>query len=124
MIGVDVVEIARIERLLERFGERALERFLSPPERVLATTPSTTAGFWALKEAVAKALGCGIGSEFGFYDVRIQKSQKGAPKILLARRIIKRYDLIGSEVSITHDGGLAIAVALLHTSNQPTIEGF
>ena len=61
--GIDVISIPRIEKFIEKFGDRALEKYLSSDEIKLVKTPKTAAGFWAVKEAVSKALGCGIGKE-------------------------------------------------------------
>jgi len=124
MIGIDIVEIKRIEKMIERFGSKALERFLSKEEQDLVKSASTAAGFWALKEAVAKALGCGIGAEFSFFDLRIKKSAKNAPYILLSHSVIERFGIKSAEVSITHDGGFAIAVVVLETEKKEKIKGF
>ncbi|HHH72547.1 MAG TPA: holo-[acyl-carrier-protein] synthase, partial [Sulfuricurvum sp.] len=74
MIGIDLVKIERIAGLIERRGDKALQRFLSDDEIALVKTPRTAAGFWAAKEACAKALGCGIGAECGFHDIVLSKS--------------------------------------------------
>ena len=124
MIGIDIVDIDRIGKMIERFGQKALERFLCQQERQLVTSYATAAGFWAVKEATAKALGCGIGSELGFHDVRIQKSEKNAPFILLSHKVIKQFEIESAEVSITHDGGFAIAVVVIETKEKRRIEGF
>ncbi|MDH5465300.1 MAG: 4'-phosphopantetheinyl transferase superfamily protein, partial [Thiovulaceae bacterium] len=47
MIGIDLVAISRIEKMMERFGNKALERFLSSDEIALVQKPSRAAGFWA-----------------------------------------------------------------------------
>lgn len=113
MIGIDLVKIERIDGLIARHGERALKRFLSEDEIALVKTPSTAAGFWAAKEACAKALGCGIGSECGFHDIIIEKSPKGAPLLSLAPSVRERFAVTDASLSITHDGGFAIAVVAL-----------
>ena len=51
MIGIDIVSINRIEKMIEKFGDKALRRFLSQEEMLLVKRPSTAAGFWAAKEA-------------------------------------------------------------------------
>ena len=124
MIGIDIVKIDRIEKMINRFGQKALERFLSPDELALVSSNATAAGFWAVKEAASKALGCGIGSEFGFHDIRIQKSEKNAPFILLSHSIIEEFQVESAEVSITHDGGFAVAVVMIKTKEIKKIEGF
>jgi holo-[acyl-carrier protein] synthase len=113
MIGIDLVKTERIIGLIERRGDRALARFLSPDEIALVKRPHTAAGFWAAKEACAKALGCGIGGECGFHDIRISKSEKGAPLLALSSAVRERFGITGTSLSITHDGDYAIAVVAL-----------
>jgi len=105
-----------MNRLIERFGERALQKFLSPDEILLVKNYKTASGFWAVKEATSKALGVGIGKECSFHDITITKSIKGAPQIKLAKRIMKDYSILDTSVSITHDGEYAIAVVAIQTA--------
>ena len=124
MIGIDIVKVERMEKMIERFGAKALKRFLDDTERSLAASASTAAGFWAVKEAASKALGCGIGAAFGFHDIRIQKDENNAPFILLSKKIIERFEIESADVSITHDGGFAIAVVVLNTKRKKMIKSF
>ena len=111
-IGIDIVSIPRIERFIQRHGNRGLERFLSQEEISLAKKVSTVAGFWAAKEALSKALGFGIGKELSFHDIHISKLPSGAPKIdLTQRQSTQNIDSIS--LSITHDGGFAIAAVIV-----------
>ena len=80
MIGIDIVAISRISRLKERRGEDFLKYFLNDDEINIAKTDATIAGFFAAKEAISKALGCGISAEFSFFDAQIYKDEKNAPK--------------------------------------------
>ncbi len=113
MIGIDLVKIERIAGLIERRGDKALQRFLSDDEIALVKTPRTAAGFWAAKEACAKALGCGIGAECGFHDIVLSKSPKGAPILSLRDSVRRRFGISDTSLSITHDGDYAIAVVAL-----------
>lgn len=82
-IGTDIVEIARIRQVLDRQGQRFVERILSPSELVQYQSKSQAAAFFAkrfaAKEAVAKALGTGIGHGVSFQDMVISNDEKGAP---------------------------------------------
>ena len=118
MIGIDVIKTSRMKHLMERFGEKAFERFLSNDEIKLVKNHTTAAGFWAAKEAFSKALGTGIGSECSFHDIKIYKDAKGAPKIALSRRIIQKFNILNSALSITHDGEYAIAVVTIEKSSS------
>ncbi|PKN15009.1 MAG: holo-ACP synthase [Deltaproteobacteria bacterium HGW-Deltaproteobacteria-24] len=113
MIGIDIVSIQRIEKLMEKFPQKALERFLKEEEIQLVKSPQTAAGFWAAKEATSKALGCGIGKTCGFHDIIISKTKKNAPKIKLAKKLKKKFNIKKISVSITHDGGFAVAAVIL-----------
>jgi len=118
MIGVDIIKIERMEHLLDRFKNKALERFLSNEEIQLIKNPKTAAGFWAVKEAFSKAVGTGIGKECSFFDIKIYKDTKGAPKLALSRNIIQRFHITNAALSITHDGEYAIAVVTLKCSSS------
>jgi len=112
MIGIDIVVISRIEKLIERFGNKALKRFLNKDEIKLAKSSSTAAGFWAAKEAASKAIGTGIGAVCSFHDITITKSDKNAPLLRYRKKIRKRFNIKKTSLSITHDGGFAIAVVV------------
>jgi len=112
-IGTDIVAISRIEKALNRHKESFKERFLNPTEIALAKNNASIAGFWAAKEAISKAFGCGIGKELGFHDITISKNQKGAPYFDLSPQTKERFPFQKSSLSISHDGGFAIAVVVI-----------
>jgi len=113
MIGIDLIKLDRMKRFIERFGDRGLKMFLGEDECLLVKNYRNAAGFWAAKEACAKALGCGIGSECGFHDIIISKTSKGAPCLSLTPLVRDRFAITDTSVSITHDGDYAIAVVAL-----------
>jgi holo-[acyl-carrier protein] synthase len=113
VIGVDIVVIDRIEKMIEKFGDKALMRFLTPREITLIKSPTTAAGFWAAKEAASKAIGTGIGKDCNFFDIKITKTKKNAPMIKYSKKVRKKFKIKDSSVSITHDGGFAIAVVVV-----------
>ncbi len=122
MIGIDIVALERFEHFLRRYEERALRRYLNDDEIALVTSDETAAGFFAAKEAIAKALGTGIGKECGFHDIRLHKDERGAPFFTLPEALVTRYAITESALSIAHDGGFAIAVASLlcsHVTKHP-----
>ncbi|HIP20009.1 MAG TPA: holo-ACP synthase [Sulfurimonas sp.] len=121
MIGIDLIKTSRMERLMERFGEKGLLKFLSAEELFLIKSHKTAAGFWAIKEAFSKALGTGIGKDCSFHDIRIYKTGKGAPKLSLSKKIIDEFKIVDVSISITHDGEYAVgvvAVEVLSSSNK------
>lgn len=118
MIGIDIVKIERISQIESKFGQRFLSKFMLKNEIKLAKNKSTIAGIWAAKEATSKALGCGIGSEFGFLDVEIYKDFRGSPKLQFTQKIINKFSILSSSLSISHDGGFAIAVVVIKFNHK------
>ncbi len=115
MIGIDMIKTSRMQKLMEKFGEKALLRFLCKEEIKLVKNHKTASGFWAVKEACSKALGTGIGAECGFNDIIIYKTEYGAPHIKLSEKIINNFKIKDTSVSITHDGEYAIAVVVIES---------
>lgn len=122
MIGIDLVKTSRIDRSIERFGQKFLQKFLSSSEIALISSYKTASGFWAAKEACAKALGVGIGSECSFYDIKIYKTEKGAPKICLSQKVMENFEINDISLSITHDGEYAIAVVAIESTATNKIQ--
>ena len=116
MIGIDLIKTSRMNRFMERFGDKALQKFLSTDEILLVKNYRNAAGFWAVKEACSKALGVGIGRECSFHDIFISKTPKGAPVVTFSESIIEQFNISDTSVSITHDGEYAIAVVALEKS--------
>ena len=105
-----------MKRLIERFGDKALQKFLTQDEILLVKDYKTAAGFWATKEAFSKAIGTGISAECNFHDINIYKTNKGAPKIKLSQKVLDNFNITDTSLSITHDGEYAIAVVAIETN--------
>ena len=113
-IGTDITVVSRIENSLKKFENKFLDRFLTKEEQEkLSNRIESIAGYWAAKEAVAKALGCGICADLGFHDIIIYKDEKGAPHFRLSEKAKKIHKMKSSSLSIAHDGGFAIAIAIV-----------
>ena len=112
MIGIDITSVERIKKMYEKFGVKAYEKFLNQKEIELIKKPETAAGFWAAKEAASKAIGTGIGQYCAFHDIKIKKDKNGAPKIKYKKEVREKFNIKKSHLSITHDGGYAIAVVV------------
>ena len=112
-IGTDIVQIERIRSMVDKYGVKFQQRFLGESEIETSRKVESLAGLWAAKEAIAKAFGCGIGSELAFHDIVIAKDKKGAPYFVLTPEAQKRHPVKTSSLSISHDGGFAIAVAVI-----------
>jgi holo-[acyl-carrier protein] synthase len=113
-IGIDIVSINRIEKMINRFGDKGLKKFLSPKEiKISKNKVSSIAGFWATKEAFSKALGTGIGKQLSFHHININKLPSGKPYIELTPYLKENFKIKNSDISITHDGGFAISAVIV-----------
>lgn len=115
MIGIDLVSIRRIESLIKKYDIVFLKKILNDDEISLVRNDKNfnihrISGFFATKEALSKALGCGIGKDLRFRDICIYKDDKGKPKIKLDSAVIKRFNIKNIDLSISHDKDYAIAV--------------
>lgn len=109
-IGVDVVALARFERLIQR-TPALVERLFCPDERALA--PRSLAARFAAKEAVAKALGAP--GDLRWHDCEVVTSPSGAPSIRATGTVAARAAALGVSrwhLSLTHDGDSAIAMVV------------
>jgi holo-[acyl-carrier protein] synthase len=109
-IGVDVVDVARFERSLQR-TPRLAERLFTKQERDLPT-PSLAARF-AAKEAIAKALGAPGGLRW--HDAEITQRDDGRPELSVQGTVDATASALGVHrwhISLSHDGGLAIAMVV------------
>lgn len=113
-IGTDITTITRIETLILKYGDNFKKKFLTSEEIDRTSKIESIAGLWAAKEAISKALGCGIGKDLFFHDIIIHKTKKGAPYFTLSDQAQIRHKILDSSLSISHDGGFAIAVVILN----------
>ena len=119
-IGTDVVSIERIAGVLERHGERFVNRVLAPEERPRFQRTQAKAGHlakrWAAKEAFAKAIGTGIHAPFNWHSISVSRDARGAPGIVpdaaMARYLLQR-GVRTAHVSLSDDAGVAVAFVVL-----------
>ncbi len=113
--GVDLVEIERLEQVDPRIRERFLQRVFTSRELAeCGCSSASLAGRFAVKEAVAKALGCGIGA-IGWQSVEVQRGPQGEPLLLLhdkAETLAASLGLAQWSVSISHSRTHAIAMVV------------
>jgi len=121
-IGVDLVEIARMEGMLQRQGGRLLDKLLMPAERREVSKRNDRARAlamcWAAKEACVKALGTGF-SGVGFRDVGVLRADNGRPQLVFSVAQRKRLTALGvgaAHVSLSDDAGMACAYVILERS--------
>ena len=113
--GVDVIQIDRVRRALDRHGQRFLRRVYTPEEAAFCRgRVHELAARFSAKEATMKALGTGARG-VGWREIEVLPNRRGKPLIYLYGRARRRADAIGLrsiDVTLTHDGGIAIAVVM------------
>ncbi len=114
-IGFDLVDVPRFRAFLARRGARALARLFTPHERAAAQgRAERLAARFAAKEAVAKALGTGIGP-IGWREIEVRIDPHGAPQLHLSGRAAARARALGLHawsISLTHTEQCAGAVVI------------
>lgn len=115
-VGNDIIEIERIRDTLSRFGERILNRLLTPREKQYCLSMGDPAirfaGRFAAKEAIAKALGCGFSKQLGWQDIEIINNEAGQPEVTLSPEANSRLGSPRVLLSISHCRQYATAVAI------------
>ena len=114
--GVDIVEIKRINSALERFGDRFIARILTPVERQQCSGAAYLAKRFAAKEAVAKALGTGIGKQVSFQDITVARQPGAAAQVQLANGAATQLAQLGATrvwLSISDERDYAVAMVTI-----------
>ena len=122
-IGVDIVETARIEKLRVKFGQRFADRILTPAERLVYANrnqpDSYLATRFAAKEAVAKALGTGIGKQLGFHSVQIDNDDSGKPVLRFlgdSADLIAGRSINNAMISLSDEKHYVVAMVVLESA--------
>lgn len=123
-LGSDIVDVRRIERMIERYGDRFLQRIFTDVERAKAdrraTRAATYAKRFAAKEACAKALGTGFRDGVFWRDLGVVNLSSGRPTMRLTGGALARLTAItppGHEpridITLTDEGPLAQALVII-----------
>ncbi|PIO49168.1 MAG: holo-[acyl-carrier-protein] synthase [[Chlorobium] sp. 445] len=115
-LGIDIVEIPRIETAVARYGEKFLRRILTEKEIQYCYSKAnpfeSIAVRFACKEAIAKALGSGISKKFHWQSVEILRDKHGKPKVKLCQKV-KGLSAKKISVSMSHTHHHAVAIAII-----------
>ena len=118
-IGTDVVEVERIAGAIDRFGEMFLARLFTAAERGYCGGQKRPevhyAARFAAKEAVAKALGTGIGRNLEWLDMEVARNEDGRPALVLGGaglRFAESHGIREVMISMSHTRTCAVAQAL------------
>jgi holo-[acyl-carrier protein] synthase len=119
-IGTDLCEVSRIERALERFGERFAARILVASELEVFRRRRKRAGYvakrFAAKEAFSKALGVGIRYPVNWHNVWVVNERSGKPAFGFSRplaALLKRRGIVRVHLSLTDEIGMACAFVVV-----------
>lgn len=124
-IGTDLIEVERVRGVLERQGERFLNRVFTDEERAYCGSMKYPhkhyAARFAAKEAVSKCFGTGIGVELGWRSVSIYHGPRHQPLVRLdeqGQALLRHVGATHVHVSLSHTDTMAMAVAVL-VDNRP-----
>jgi len=123
--GIDLVDFPRIEDMVNRHGERFLDRVFTAAEQSYAKANKNSieklAGRFAAKEAVLKLVGTGWRGKIAWTDIEVVNTETGQPKVNLSGEVKNIADNLGISqisVSITHTANFAIASAVAITNSN------
>lgn len=118
-IGIDVVEVERIESSMNEFGEKFTDRIFTQREQAYCEANKKSAlhyaARFAAKEAVAKALGTGIGESLSWLDMEIVRKDSGEPELVLSgggKEFAEKNRISLVKISLTHARHYAAANAV------------
>ena len=121
-VGTDIVEISRIKEMLEKNGDPFIERIFTEKEKKEAVRRKNAteyfAGRWAVKEALSKALGCGIGGSCEWKDIETLNTCDGKPETTLSGKALQTAAGLQTakvHVSISHEKDYACAFIVLES---------
>ena len=128
-VGTDIVELARVQAIYDRFGEQFVRRILMQQEIELFRRSKQPVRFLAMrfagKEATVKAMGTGFGHGVWLRDVGILNNQWGRPLVAWSergRQVCERLGIGDGHVTLSDDAGLVLAFAVVETLRQPTAD--
>ena len=124
-VGTDIVELSRVQTTFDRFGERFVRRILMEEELELFRRSKQPVRFLAMrfagKEATVKAMGTGFAHGVWLRDVGILNNDWGRPLVTWSERGRRACDRLGigdGHVSLSDDGGLVLAFAVVETATE------
>ena len=124
-IGADLCEVSRIERALERFGERFAAKILVPSELEVFRRRKLRSGYlakrFAAKEAFSKALGTGIHFPVNWHNVWVVNDRAGKPALEFSKplaELLKRRGIDKVHISLTDEIGMACAFVVVEGARR------
>ncbi len=125
-VGIDIIEVARIQASYDKFGERFLSRILRPDEINYCLSHRVPGPFlaarFAAKEAISKAFGTGIGAQLAWQDMEVGRKESGEPFVILhdkGRALLESRGGRAVLISLSHTQEHATAIAVLEGLDKP-----
>ena len=122
-IGTDIVAVERFQRFIDTGNSAIIDRLFTQAERsrcrIRKEAASCLAARFAAKEAFLKALGTGLRDGLSWHDMEVSNNALGKPELALsgkAAELVQVNGLFGIHLSLSHDGGSAIAMVVLETA--------
>jgi len=126
--GIDIIDIRRIKKTLDKFGDKFKKRCFSPNEIIrsenIIKSSESYAKRYAAKEACAKALGTGLARGVFWKDIEVYNDKHGKPKIKLHNKALKFLRKINNELdcnielSLTDEANYAIANVIIYENKK------
>ena len=117
--GIDLVDFPRLEQMIERHGQRFVDRIFTAAEQAYARSHRNAiekyAGRFAAKEAILKLVGTGWRGKIAWTDIEVTNNGAGQPQVTLSgevKEIADRMQIQQITLSITHTANFAIASAV------------
>ena len=124
-VGIDIMDISRIEKQILKHGRRFIDRVFSSEEIAYCETKVHRsrhyAARFAAKEAVMKALGTGLGRGMSWHDVVIISDEQGQPAVRLSRKARELAEEMGvgrAHISLSHSHDNAVAMVMLESHDE------
>jgi holo-[acyl-carrier protein] synthase len=121
-VGIDIIEVNRIQASYEKFGERFVNRILLPGEIAYCLSHRVPGPFlaarFAAKEAISKAFGTGIGAQLSWQDMEVCRKPSGEPYVVLhggGQKLMEERGAARLLISLSHTQAHATAVAILES---------
>jgi|TARA_Y100000310_G_scaffold311826_1_gene358505 holo-[acyl-carrier protein] synthase len=120
-IGTDIVGVARVSRIYEKYGKRFLDKILTPDEKEYCLSHENPSQYiaarFAAKEATAKCFGHGIGAKMEWKHIELRRRKSGQPYIQFSEHALKTFCNLECEVyiSVSHTKEYATATAIVES---------
>ena len=119
-IGTDLVNINRVQKIYNKYGQKFVDKILLPEEKKLLESNRDPVKFlanrFAGKEAAAKAFGTGFSQGVNWKDIGVTKNLSGQPKLIFSKKIkalFSQKEILSAHISLTDDPPWAIAFVIL-----------